>query len=130
CSCLCCETCYPLTFYPVIGGGVGVNQLTIFNFRSIGLPPVDPLLSPAPGFAAENEFTRHYHVAYQALAGLEFRYCNNWAITMGYRWFDGGKFRGPRFFRDEIGHAADVQGDTWKIKFRANEVFLELKLYI
>lgn len=114
-------------FYPIIGSGVGVSQMKIFNFRSTGLPPV---ASGFPAFASENQYTTSYRFTYQVMGGFEYRYRDRYAISLGYRWFDVSSFKGPRYIRDNQGNAIDVQSNTWKIKFDANEVFLELKLFL
>ncbi len=115
------------SIYPVIGGGVGSSQLSIYNFRSTGLPPV---VDGLPSFASENQSSKSYRFTYQVMGGFEFRYRDVCALSIGYRWFDVSQFNGPRYLRDADGNALDVQGDTWKIKFSANEAFLEFKVFI
>ena len=51
---------------------------------------------------------KSYHFTYQAMAGLEFRFMECWAISAGYRWFDAGKFKGPKYVRDENGIALEA----------------------
>lgn len=121
--------CICSSLYPIIGGGVGVSQLKIFDFRSTGLPSVDPLSNPFPSFTAENQYTIRYRFTYQVLAGLEFRYHHSWALSLGYRWFDINRFKGPRYFRDSLGHAFDAENKEWRIKFKTNELFLDLKVF-
>ncbi len=122
-----CEAGRGGVFYPMVGGGVGVSQMTLYNFRSTGLPTV---ADGFPSFASENEYSVSYRFTYQVMAGLEYRYHDMFAISLGYRWFDVAQFNGPRYIRDSEGNAVDVQSNTWKIKFKANEVFLELKLFL
>ena len=112
--------------YPLIGGGIGVNQFTITNFRSTGLAPV----VDGPSFGSENQYTTRYRFAYQVMGGLEFRYHDRWALSTGYRWFAGNSFKGPRYCRTATGAAFDVENDPWSIHFKANEVFIEFKLFI
>lgn len=115
------------SIYPVIGGGVGVSQMTLFNFRSTGLPTV---ANGFPAFASENQYSVSYRFTYQVMAGLEYRYRDVCALSAGYRWFDVSSFRGPRYLRDSTGDSVDVQGNTWKINFDANEAFLEFKVFL
>jgi opacity protein-like surface antigen len=113
--------------YPTIGGGVGMSRITIYNFRSTGLPPI---VSTLPSFASTNEYTVRYKFTYQLLGGFEYRYHNRWAISAGYRWFDVAKFKGPRYAREADGDAFDVGHNEWRIDFSANELFVELKVFI
>lgn len=115
------------SIYPIIGGGVGGSQMTISNFRSTGLPS---LADGLPSFASENQYTLKYRFTYQVMAGFEFRYRDVCGLSIGYRWFDVNQFKGPRYLRDSEGNAIDVQNNTWRIKFGANEFFLEFKVFL
>lgn len=115
--------------YPVIGAGVGVSNLYITNFRTTGLPPSGDS-SPHASFSAENQHTLRNNFTYTALFGFEYNYNDCWAIATGYRWLDAGKFKGPRFQRVSNGAAVDVAGDEWKMRFRSNEWFIELKIFL
>ena len=115
--------------YPVFGGGVGVAQMKIFNFRSTGLPAVNPEVDNSFSFASENQYTIRYRFAYQVMAGLEFRRYN-WAVGTGYRYFHVNQFKGPEYIRDQFGTALDTGNDEWKIKFASNEVYVELKVFL
>ncbi|MEI8126031.1 MAG: hypothetical protein WCG42_09775 [Parachlamydiaceae bacterium] len=115
--------------YPIIGGGIGVSNLLITNFRTTGLSPSgasDPYLS----FSNENQYTLRKNFTYTALIGFEYNYNDSWAIATGYRWFDAGKFKGPRFQRVATGAAVDVAGEEWKMNFRSNEWFIEFKIFM
>jgi hypothetical protein len=85
---------------------------------------------PFPSFGSENQYTIRHQFTYQVLGGFEYRYRDICALSLGYRWFDVAQFTGPRFIRDPAGNAIDVQNYPWKIKFRANEVFLEFKVFL
>ncbi len=115
--------------YPMIGAGVGVSNLLITNFRTTGLPPSGDS-SPFASFSAENQYTLRKNFTYTALAGFEYKYSGCWAIGTGYRWFDAGTFKGPRFQRVATGSAVDVSGEEWKMRFRANEWFIEFKIFL
>lgn len=115
--------------YPIIGAGVGVSNLLITNFRTTGLPPSGDS-SPFASFSAENQYTLRKNFTYTALAGLEYNYKDSWALGTGYRWFDAGRFKGPRFQRVDTGAAVDVDGEEWKMRFRANEWFIEFKIFL
>lgn len=121
--------CFSYKLYPVIGAGVGVSSLLITNFRTTGLAPTGSS-SPFNSFSAENEYTRRNHFTYSALIGFEYSDCNKWALSTGYRFLDAGKFKGPRFFRVDTGGAVDVAKEGWKMHFRANEWFIELKIFL
>jgi hypothetical protein len=115
--------------YPTIGAGIGVSNLLITNFRTTGLPPSGDS-APYPSFSAENQRTLRQNFTYTVLIGFEYNYNESWAISTGYRWFDAGKFKGPRYQRVATGAAVDVGGEEWKMRFRANEWFVELKIFI
>ena len=115
--------------YPMIGSGLGVSNLQITNFRTTGLPPNGDS-APFESFSAENQYTLRKNFTYTLFAGLEYSYNNYWAIGSGYRWFDAGHFKGPRYQRVNSGSSVDLDGDKWKMRFRANEWFLEFKILI
>lgn len=115
--------------YPKIGAGLGVSNLLIINYRTTGLPPIGDS-SPYPSFSAENQYTLRKNFTYTLLVGFEYNYDDDWAIATGYRWFNAGNFKGPRYQRVASGSAVDVAGDTWKMRFRANEWFIEFKIFI
>jgi len=117
------------TIYPLIGAGVGVSNLLITNYRTTGLPPIGDSV-PYASFSSENQYTLRRKFTYTLLAGFEYSYNDDWAIGTGYRWFNAGRFKGPRYQRVASGSAVDVACDTWKMRFRANEWFIELKIFI
>jgi opacity protein-like surface antigen len=118
------------SLYPILGIGIGASQLKVFNFRSTGLPPVNPALDSSPSFGSENQYSIRYRFTYQALAGLEYRYNDRWALSTGYRWFDAGRFKGPEYIRDPNGIALDTENKEWRISFAAHELFVELKVFL
>lgn len=118
------------TFCPFLGFGVGVSRITIYNFRSTGLPAPSPAEIAAPSFGSSNEYTVRTSFTYQLMGGLEYNYCDLWTLSLGYRWFDAGRYKGPSFIRTPLGTAADSSGNEWRSHFRAQEVLLELKVPI
>jgi len=117
------------TIYPLLGVGVGVSNLFITNFRTTGLPPSGASF-PFESFSAENQYTLRKNFTYTVLFGFEYNYQERMAISTGYRWFDAGRFKGPRFLRVGTGGAVDVAGQEWKMRFRAHEWFVELKIFL
>jgi|JI9StandDraft_1071089.scaffolds.fasta_scaffold01748_7 opacity protein-like surface antigen len=117
------------TLYPVIGGSVGMSDLAITNYRTTGLPPTGSS-TPYPSFSAENSYTLRKKFTYTLLAGVEYNYKDHWALSTGYRWFDAGSFKGPQYQRVSSGAAVDVGSDTWKMRFKANEWFVEFKIFL
>ncbi len=115
--------------YPMIGAGVGVSNLLITNYRTTGLPPTGDS-APYASFSAENQYTLRKNFTYTLLAGFEYSYKNYWAIGTGYRWFNAGDFKGPRYQRVASGAAVDVADDAWRMRFRSNEWFIEFKIFI
>ncbi len=115
--------------YPMIGVGLGVSNLLITNYRTTGLSPTGGS-SPYDSFSAENQYTLRKNFTYTLLGGFEYSYKDSWAIGTGYRWFDASHFKGPRYQRVASGSAVDVAGDAWRMRFRSNEWFIELKIFI
>ncbi len=115
--------------YPIIGAGIGVSNLLISNFRTTGLLP-SGASDPYASFSSENQFTLRQNFTYTARIGVEYVQSDRWAIATGYRFFDAGKFRGPRYQRVSSGAAVDVADEAWKMRFRANEWFIEFKIIL
>jgi len=115
--------------YPLIGTGLGSSNLLITNYRTTGLPPTGNS-APYASFSAENQYTLRKNFTYTILAGLEYNHDDRWAIGTGYRWFNAGHFKGPRYQRVASGSAVDVACDAWEMRFRANEWFIEFKIFI
>ena len=115
--------------YPIIGAGVGRSRLLITNYRTTGLPPTGDS-TPFESFSAENQYTHRRNFTYTILAGFEYTRDDCWTIGTGYRFFNAGHFKGPRYQRVADGSAVDVACDAWKMRFRANEWFVEFKIFI
>jgi len=115
--------------YPIIGVGIGMSNLLITNFRTTGLPATGDS-SPYESFSAENEYTLRKNFTYTFLVGAEYSHGDRWAIGTGYRWLNAGDFQGPEYQRVASGSAVDLDDDTWSMRFRANEWFLEFKIFI
>ena len=115
--------------YPIIGAGIGVSNLLITNYRTTGLPAIGDS-SPFQTFSAENQYTLRKNFTYTLLAGVEYNYDQRWAIGTGYRWFNAGDFKGPQYQRVMGGSAVDVADDQWSMRFRAQEWFIEFKIFI
>lgn len=114
--------------YPIIGAGVGASDLLVTNYRTTGLAPTGDS-APYLSFSAENQYTLRRNFTYTLLAGFEYSY-NDWAIRTGYRWFNAGWFKGSQYQRVDSGAAVDVGCDAWDMRFRANEWFVEFKVFI
>lgn len=115
--------------YPMIGVGLGVSGLSITNFRTTGLAPTGAS-APFDSFSSENQHNVHKNFTYTINLGFEYNHNDSWAIATGYRWFDAGDFKGPRYLRVDTGGAVDVAGEQWKMRFRSNEWFVEFKVFI
>lgn len=115
--------------YPILGAGIGVSNLLITNFRTTGLPPTGDS-SPFESFSAENQYTLRQNFTYTLLAGIEYNHHDDWAIGTGYRWFNAGDFNGPEYQRVSSGAAVDLGDDQWSMRFRAQEWFIEFKIFI
>lgn len=115
--------------YPIVGVGLGASDLLITNYRTTGLPPIGDS-APYASFSAENQYTLRRNFTYTFQVGFEYSYDTCWAIGTGYRWFNAGHFKGPRYQRVASGTAVDVGCDAWQMRFRAHEWFIEFKIFI
>lgn len=115
--------------YPTLGAGIGVSNLLITNFRTTGLAPTGAS-SPYESFSGENQHTLRQNFTYTVSLGLEYNHCDCWAISTGYRWFDAGSFKGPRYLRVNSGGAVDVGSKAWKMHFKSNEWLVEFKIFL
>jgi opacity protein-like surface antigen len=113
----------------VVGIGLGVSDLLITNNRTIGLPATGDS-APYASFSAENEYTQRRNFTWDVLVGLEYSYCADWAVSTGYRWFNAGEFKGPQYLRTATGAAVDINCDTWNMRLKTNEWFVEFKIFI
>lgn len=117
------------SLYPTLGAGIGVSHLLITNFRTTGLAP-SGASAPFDSFSSENQHALRSNFTYTASIGLEYNHNDRWAIATGYRWFDAGTFKGPRYLRVGSGGAVDVAGEKWKMRFRSNEWLVEFKIFL
>ena len=115
--------------YPIAGAGIGVSNLLITNFRTTGLPSTGDS-APFASFSAGNQYSLSQNFTYTLLAGVEYSHTDRWAIGTGYRWLNAGNFNGPQYLRADDGSAVDVGNDAWQMRFRANEWFIEFKIFI
>lgn len=115
--------------YPTIGFGIGVSRLLITNFRTTDLPSTGDSF-PYPSFSAENQYTLRTNFTYMVLAGVEYNHQDRWAINLGYRLLNSGYFSGPQYLRVSSGSSVDVGKNQWKMRYVANELCIELKLFI
>ena len=113
--------------YPFIGTGLGISELTIYDFRTTGLNPIVP--EGFKSFGSENQYTKRYRFTYQATAGFAYRLLADWAFELGYRWFSTMRFNGPSYFRTSVGSAADLTSEEWRMRLSAHEVFANVKYY-
>lgn len=117
------------TIYPMVGAGLGGSDLLITNYRTICLPPTGDS-APYASFSAENQYTLRRNFTYKVQIGVEYSHQDSWVVGTGYRWFDAGHFKGPRYQRVANGSAVDVACDTWKMRFRAHEWFIEFRFFV
>lgn len=116
-------------FYPFVAAGVGISDVTLYNFRSTGLPPNTDAFGDVSSFASENEYTKRYPFTYHVMAGFAYRLLPNWKFEIGYRWLSTARFKGPSFIRDRAGNSADLRGFEWKQRLSANELFVTISRY-
>lgn len=129
---LCTNIGSDIILQPVVGGGIGVSYNQTSNFYSI-LTTQSPGLSHVSimgdGLANKTSF------AWQLEGAIEMLYCQRFAVSLGYRYFDGGKFKTTDHVIPGIvagttpSAAAAAQVPAWNGKLRTQEIFLKLKYH-
>lgn len=114
---------------PILGGGIGLSWHKMRNFRSVFGPTI--LTAPASGVTAIGlSSTNTTSFSYQLEAGFEYRHKEIWGLSVGYRWFDGGKFKGPSHVIGGTGLPGSplvgVAVPPWKGRLRSQEIFVEI----
>lgn len=112
-----------VSFSPFIGGGIGPSLNTIRNFNtnvnggsvtSVGLNNV-----------------RNWSVALQGEAGISMQFSQNGIVDLGYRYYYGGRFRGPsQIYITTATPAVITYLPGWKGRVTANTVFADIRLPI
>lgn len=117
---------------PILGAGIGFSMNKVSNFRSIFAPTA--ATTPSQGVSSiGTSSTTTTSFSYQFEAGLEYKFCGKWGLSGGYRWFDGGRFKGPSHILAGTGLPGNpivgVASPQWKGKLRSNEFFVEATYY-
>jgi opacity protein-like surface antigen len=114
---------------PYLGFGLGLSKNTIYNFHSV---QQDTL-------TADNFTTNIVHsimspvsqnkLGWKFQLGLDMSACGCFYVGIGYRFFDGGKFRTNNYIIDSgSSFAAPIKTPAWCGKLRAHEVFGTISL--
>ena len=113
---------------PIVGAGLGIAYNKVSNFHSV------QAVSSSPG---SNNVTSTMQpktdsaFAWQAFIAIEALYGAQWALDIGYRYFDGGDFESNNFLTDiPSGLSSQVTASPWKGELTANEWFINLKYFI
>ncbi len=116
---------------PVLGAGIGFTYHRVSNFFSKFAPT--SITKPEPGAGSIGSSTSKTSFTYQLEAGAEYKYKGTWGVTVGYRWFDAGKFKTPNHIIGGTGLPGNPLAGSmvppWTGKLRAHEVFAELAYY-
>lgn len=117
---------------PFLGAGLGFSYNKVSNFYSELAPnslttPFNSAASIGPSSSSRTSF------AYQFEAGAEYKYKETWGLSVGYRWFDGGKFKTPNHIIGGTGLAGNplvgIVAPSWKGRLRAHEIFAEVSYH-
>lgn len=112
---------------PFIGGGIGVAYNHLSNFHSV-LEETSSLGPGSSNVASIMNANTNTAFAWQLMAGAELLNRHKWGIDVGYRYFDGGRFKSNNYLVDVPGGSTTpVTITPWSGRLTANEVFANLK---
>lgn len=116
---------------PFAGVGIGFALNRMNNFRTTIAPNSNTGGFNGAASIGSSSVTKT-SLAYQFETGLEYL-CNKWGFSVGYRWFDAGKFRGPNNVIAGTAQPGNpivgVSVPPWRGRLRAHEVFAEITYY-
>lgn len=110
------------TLQPFVGGGIGIAYNTLSNFHSV---LASSSIAGTNGVASIMNSNSQTTFAWQISAGAELLYAETWRLDLGYRYFDGGRFKSNNYL-----FFNQVTVPPWSGRFTANEVFLNLNYFI
>ncbi|STX39059.1 outer membrane protein [Legionella feeleii] len=114
---------------PFVGAGIGVNYSKVHDFHTIGLP-----FGNRNEIASVNQLVTGSEFAWRASAGLSAQLTERSIVSVGYNYFDGGDIPFPSYILSSTSAPNASLGRTgvstppWNGKFRANEVYAELRV--
>lgn len=117
------------TIQPFVGAGIGVDYLNVKDFRTIGAP----FGSFRNEIASVNQTTTDTSFAWRIGAGLSAQLTRRTTFAIGYNYFDGGNIPFPNYILSSLSAPSGRTGVSvtpWSGKFRANEVYAELRVLI
>lgn len=106
------------TLQPFAGAGAGVAYNKVSDFYSV-------LQDNSQTITSTMEPKTKTSFAWQVNAGLEFKYKERTGLSLGYRYFDGGKFESNNYLT-----SINLAVPAWQGNLTAHEVFLNLNYYI
>lgn len=119
----------PCSIQPFVGGGIGVNYMNVKDFRTIGAP----FGVARNEIASVNQTTTDSTFAWHVGAGLSAQITERTTFAVGYNYFDGGDIPFPNYILSSLSAPSGRTGVSvtpWDGKFRANEVYAELRVLI
>lgn len=113
-----------LKFTPYVGGGIGYARNQVRNFYTVGTAIVNGVALGSTSTIGNP--TNKNSFAWQGTVGLNIQPQQScMSVNLGYRYFDGGKFNGPRtVYTNSDGWLTSA---AWSGRLKANQLFVELK---
>lgn len=114
---------------PIVGVGIGAGINRVANFHTVGFNTTTP---PVGSVSSIGRPITTSSFAWQVNAALRFqKICSNISFDIGYRYHNGGRFKGPSTI---VANTADEGGGfleiaPWKGWFRTNEVYLNMNFW-
>lgn len=118
-----------ITIQPFVGGGIGVDYLNVKDFLTIAAP----FGAGRNEVASVNQTTTDSTFAWHVSGGLSAQLTERTTVAVGYKYFDGGDIPFPSFILSSLSAPSGRSGVNvvpWDGKFRANEVYAELRVLI
>lgn len=114
---------------PYIGFGLGWSRNIVSNFHSVEDNTVSIGSFHSNGIASTMSYKATKSFSWSFSVGIEYN-CDCLDLSIGYRYFDGGKFKSNNYITDNL-KAADykeIKVPAWRCKFTSNEVVASLSL--
>lgn len=115
-------TYHDMAFQPFVGAGLGIDYLTVTNFKTDTNPG-----GPRPvSIRSDNPLSNGNRFTWHVGAGLEGKISERTTLAAGYNYFDGGSIPFPNYLFTPVNFTASTH--SWKGRFTANEVYGEIRV--
>ena len=118
-----------LSFAPYAGIGLGFSHTTVYNFHTVEQQTITVGTFTTHPVQSIMTHSSHHAFSWQAQFGLDISWCQWINLSLGYRYFDAGKFFSNNYITSiSTGFTTPVTLSKWSGKLRAHEVVAGLTL--